>query len=174
MNKIKISTALDKVSELKQNLSKLSKRVVANASYRTDKQPEFSFSEDLENYRKTAIELTKLQAKIARANSVFSVKVPENWKQRISEEKVLLAEAVRYYSEMKSEIALIESLSTRSGDEKQVDCDYDGDKRVRVVETVVWFAEVSEKMKDEMLTELNEMLRSMNAAIKAVNNIKTI
>ena len=175
MNKIKISQALDLRSELKEQLGKLSKRFVANCSYNSEKKSEFSFQEDLENYRKISAELVKLEARIARGNSVYSVKVPDNWKIRISEEKILLAEAVRYYSEMKSEISLVESLSTRSGEEKKLSYDYDSEgKRVRITDTELWISEVSEKKKDEMLTEFKSLLRSMDKTIKSVNNSKTV
>ena len=176
MEKMRLSEALRTRKQLKSNLKKYSERFVKNVSYISDKEPEFSFTDDLEFYRKTTAELVQLEAKIAKANALRTVKVPENWIERISTDQISLAEAIRWCSEIKSEITLIKSLYLKSGSEKSKESFWDDntDKTVyREVETI-WVSKMTEKQKDETISLLEEMFSSMDRVIERVNNSSTI
>lgn len=173
---MRLSEALRTRKQLKSNLKKYSERFVKNVSYISDKEPEFSFTDDLELYRKTAAELIQLEAKIAKANALRTVKVPENWTERIGLDQISLIEAIRCCSEIKSEITLIKSLYLKSGSEKSRESFWDDnqDKSVyREVETI-WVSKMTEKQKDETISLLEEMFSSMDRVIERVNNSSTI
>ena len=166
MEKIRLSEALRTRKQLKSNLKKYSERFVKNVSYISDKEPEFSFTDDVEFYRKTTAELVQLEAKIAKANALRTVKVPDNWLERIFTDQISLAEAIRWCSEIKSEITLIKSLYLKSGSEKSKESFWDDNlnKSVyREVETI-WVSKMTEKQKDETISLLEEMFYSFVAA----------
>ena len=176
MEKMRLSEALRTRKQLKSNLKKYSERFVKNVSYISDKEPEFSFTDDLDCYRLTVMELISLEGKIAKANALRTVKVPENWNDRILVDQISLAEAIRYCSEIKSEITLIKSLYLKSGSEKSKESVWDDNinKAVyREVETI-WISKMTEKQKDETISLLEEMFSSMDRVIERVNNSSTI
>jgi hypothetical protein len=176
MEKMRLSEALRVRKQLKSNLKKFSDRFVKNVSYLSDKEPEFSFTDDLESYRKTAAELIRLEAKIARANALRTVKVPENWKDRIGLDQISLAEAIRCCSEIKSEITLIKSLFLKSGSEKRREMMWDNSSDKSVYHEIedIWISKMTEKQKDETISLLEEMFSSMDRVIERVNNSSTI
>lgn len=176
MEKMRLSEALRVRKQLKSSLKKYSDRLVRNVSYLSDKEPEFSFKDDLDCYRLTTAELIGLEAKIAKANALRTVKVPENWKDRILIDQISLAEAIRWCAEMKSEISLVRSLSVRSGVEKTKESVWDdfAGKSVMTDVQEVWTSAMTEKIKDEMLSSLEEMFASMDRAIERVNHMSTV
>ena len=176
MEKMRLSEALRARKQLKSKLKKYSERFVKNVSYISDKEPEFSFTDDLELYRQTTAELVQLEAKIAKANALRTVNVPDNWLERIFRDQISLAEAIRWCSEIKSEITLINSLYLKSGSEKSKESVWDDNinKAVyREVETI-WVSKMTEKQKDETISLLEEMFSSMDRVIERVNNSSTI
>lgn len=173
---MRLSEALRVRKQLKSNLKKFSERFVKNVSYLSDKEPEFSFTDDLESYRKTTAELVSLEAKIAKANALRTVKVPDNWLERIFTDQISLAEAIRWCSEIKSEITLIKSLYLRSGSEKSRELIWDDktDKSVYREKEDIWISKMTEKQKDETISLLEELFSSMDRVIERVNNSSTI
>lgn len=176
MEKMRLSEALRTRKQLKSNLKKYSERFVKNVSYLSDKEPEFSFTDDLDCYRLTVAELISLEGKIAKANALRTVKVPENWKDKILVDQISLAEAIRWCSEIKSEITLVKSLLIRAGSEKTKESHWDEtlNRSAWIDKEEIWVSKMTEKSKDELLSSLEEMFSSMDRVIERVNNSSTI
>ena len=176
-SKMTLAEGLKARKRLKGELAKITKKMQESCSYQDSKIPEWDFVTESNNLVNVTRELVQLEGKIAKANALRSVKVPSNFVATMPNvESISLAEAIRWCSEIKSEITLINSLYLKSGSEKSKESVWDDNinKAVyREVETI-WISKMTEKQKDETISLLEEMFSSMDRVIERVNNSSTI
>ena len=172
-SKMTLAEGLKARKRLKGELAKITKKMQESCSYQDSKIPEWDFVTESNNLVNVTRELVQLEGKIAKANALRSVKVPSNFVATMPNvESISLAEAIRWLSELKSQIALVTGLLVKFGDEESVDYRWNDkeDKQVRVDVKVKWHSALTEVSREALVKSLEDQFHALNNAVDKVNN----
>lgn len=165
--KITVAAAIRRIKKLKGEIGTLDARIKNASVYEEGKNPAFSFDESIASRRDKVIELMRLQTKvsISNASTVFL------W----DGSQVVVAYAIRYLQEIKSEAALLAALPIRERvrdvmQSREAEWNDEAEKSVFVVKQTVHISEMSKVEQARQIERLTGTFETLNTALEACNH----
>lgn len=163
-----VAQALRRVKKLKGIIAEHRTHAINGVSYASDKVPSFRFHEELVAMGQATDDMVDLESRIAIANATATV--------QDDPATLTLAKAVRLLQEIKGTISFYQSLSLKSGLEKNRNMEWDDglDKTVTRVEETTYVTDLTEQERARRVKILQDHFESLNNSVEDANHQVTV